>query len=209
VQKTRTHALIQILFLVLAISAPATAQSTGRVRQPVLTTDDAVRAALDRLSARSARWRKAMDSVATLGRGILVVTAAEVVVQDPKDARRTESFDSSLLAEVSPLVKPDGSVDFVMVVVNVQLLEAAHRRIGSPANDLDADLERILVHEIYGHAVPYLFAGHVRGRCPDPYPGQHPADACSIRRENQIRKEAGLGLRHDYALGGLALGHAR
>ena len=75
-----------------------------------------------------------------------------------------------------------------------------------------ADLDRILVHEVYGHAFPYLQAGDESGRCPDPAAGERPQDACSIRRENAVRAELGLGRRTDYGLlslivGRPALGH--
>jgi len=85
---------------------------------------------------------------------------------------------------------------------------ARRRPSGSPARDYTGDLERILIHEIYGHAVPWLLAGHVRGRCADPVEGEDPASACSMVRENAVRVEAGFGRRADYALSGLALGRA-
>jgi hypothetical protein len=47
------------------------------------------------------------------------------------------------------------------------------------------------------------------GRCADPEPGQRPSEACSIRRENVVRRELGLGRRTGYDLGGLALASVR
>jgi hypothetical protein len=67
------------------------------------------------------------------------------------------------------------------------------------------DLDRILVHEIYGHAVPYLLAGDLSGRCADPQPQERAVDACSIQRENAVRAQLGLGRRVDYGLGDLNL----
>jgi hypothetical protein len=75
----------------------------------------------------------------------------------------------------------------------------------SVRRDFEADLDRILVHEIYGHAVPYLLAGDLSGRCPDPGPNEPARDACSIRRENAVRVELGLGRRGDHGLSSLAL----
>jgi hypothetical protein len=45
------------------------------------------------------------------------------------------------------------------------------------------------------------------GRCADPAAGERPSDACSIRRENAVRAQLGLGRRTDYGFGALALGH--
>jgi hypothetical protein len=58
---------------------------------------------------------------------------------------------------------------------------------------------------VYGHAVPYLEAGHLSGRCADPEPGQPATQSCAIQRENVVRAELRLGRRTDAALGGLIL----
>jgi hypothetical protein len=63
----------------------------------------------------------------------------------------------------------------------------------------------VLAHEVYGHAIPYLIAGDLSGRCADPVGNQRPEDSCAIARENQIREELKLGNRTDYGLSGLAL----
>jgi hypothetical protein len=91
-----------------------------------------------------------------------------------------------------------------MVVVNLPLLKDVHRSGDLPA-DLDADLDRILAHEVYGHAVPYLIAGHMSGRCADPLPHQAPVESCAIQRENKVRAELGLGPRTEYGLESLGL----
>jgi hypothetical protein len=96
-------------------------------------------------------------------------------------------------------------VDEVLVVVNLHLIERLHRRTGSLPAEMNLDLDRILVHEVYGHAVPYLLAGDLSGRCADPLPGQSAADACAIRRENAVRAELGLGRRTDYGMSDLLL----
>jgi hypothetical protein len=80
-----------------------------------------------------------------------------------------------------------------------------HEGLGSSRADFEADLERVVIHEVYGHAVPYLLAGKASGRCADPARGERALDACSVRRENAVRAEAGLGERTDYTFGGLLL----
>ena len=71
--------------------------------------------------------------------------------------------------------------------------------------DFEDDLDRILAHEVYGHAFPYLFAGDLSGKCADPAKGQRAEDACAIKRENEIRAELRLGKRRGYGLDGLSL----
>ncbi len=96
-----------------------------------------------------------------------------------------------MIAEVQPLADDWSRVDTVVVVINLPLLD----RLYSDATnaDLEADLDRILAHEVYGHAIPYLLAGHLSGKCADPQPRQRATDACAIKRENEIRSELRLG----------------
>jgi hypothetical protein len=61
------------------------------------------------------------------------------------------------------------------------------------------------VHEVYGHALPYVVVGDVAGRCADPGKDERATDACAIRRENAVRAELGLGRRSDPGLLSLAL----
>lgn len=172
---------------------------------PLRSTNPVLQASMERIARRSRLWRDAVDGVRHTGRFALVLTPDQVVVAEGGDARRTTAFDESVVAEVSPL--PDGRnhVRLVMVVVNLPLLQEVHRRNRSLPAEFDADLDRIVTHEIYGHALPYLEVGHMSGRCPDPAPGQRASDACAIQRENAVRAELGLGRRTTYGLDGLSL----
>lgn len=172
---------------------------------PLLTAHPLLQASIERIARRSRLWREAVDDVRARGRFALVLTPEQVVVADARGDASTDVFDPSVVAEVSPILDEHARVGLVMVVVNVPLIENVHRRKGSLPGELYADLDRIVTHEIYGHALPYLLAGHMSGRCPDPAPGQRAADACSIRRENAVRAELGLGRRTGYGLEGLAL----
>lgn len=170
---------------------------------PLLTSSSTLQAALDRIAARSPLWRAAVEEVRTTGRTALVLTPDQVAVAD-KRGRRTRPFDPGVLAEVAPVPSGDRRVQVVLVVVNLPLLERIHEGRQSLPAEFEADLDRILVHEVYGHALPYLKAGDETGRCPDPVPGQKPADACAIRLENAVRAELGLGRRTDYGLVGMS-----
>jgi hypothetical protein len=184
------------------LTAPAGAQVSvrpGEAGQPLVTSNPTLRASLTRIAKRSALWREAIVRLRDRGRQAILLTPDQVVVAEPGGSAK-DAFDPTVLAEVAPIHDRDSRVDVVLVVINLPLLEEGHRNALSVPSDFEADLDRILVHEVYGHAVPYLLAGHLSGRCPDPSPGERARDACSVRRENAIRAELGLGRRTSYGL---------
>jgi hypothetical protein len=208
-------------FLALAMVASATAVGTARAQalpedcarvpsaphapsadSPFHTTNRVLRASLERIANKSALWRAAADAVLAQGRRALVLTPDQVKV---KDEEEIGAFDPEVLAEVAPVVCPEAHVHTVLVVVNLPLIKNIHDARWSVPLHVEADLDRVLVHEIYGHAVPYLLAGTLAGRCPDPKEGERATDACAIRRENAVRAELGLGRRTDSGLHSLSL----
>jgi len=172
---------------------------------PLLTSNPTLHASLERIAAGSVLWRMALDEVRRNGRRALIVTPDQVTIEGPADGPSSDARDADLLAEVVPVAAPDSRVETVLVLVNLALLEATYRNTFALPLDVDRDLDRVLVHEIYGHAFPYLLAGNLSGRCADPAPHERATDACSIRRENAVRAELGLGRRTDYSLTGLSL----
>jgi hypothetical protein len=186
----------------LAIGTAADQPDTS----PVLVTRNAQFArSLERVSRRSARWREAVETVRRLNGQVFVLTADEVMIAETPSAAGTATFDADFMAATAPVVHPAYGVQRVLVVVNVDLLQDVHDRQRSLQGEFDADLDAILVHEVYGHAFPYLFAGDMSGRCADPKPGERPEEACSIKRENEVRKELGLFRRTSYSLDALHL----
>lgn len=187
------------------VASPVHAQpASAGAAQPFRTTNPVLRASLERISKGSPQWREAASQVAVSGRYAVILTSNQVRIAGG-DARGREGFDPTFLAEAAPVVLADGQVQVVVVVINLELLEDTHWRKGSLVSEFEADLDRIVVHEVYGHAVPYLLAGSIAGRCSDPAPGERAMNACSIQRENVIRAELGLGRRTDYGLADLAL----
>jgi hypothetical protein len=186
--------------LCAAAAMPLTAQRAPagqEARAGVFVARDAsIAAALRRIDSGSRSWRAALDSVAARG-GVIVVATVRELSGVPEQFARYE------LAEASPIAGPDSTVASVLVVVNRELLDRLYRAAGGRAEERDADLMRILIHEIYGHAVPYLLAGHLSGQCPDPTDPR--TRGCSINRENIVRAELRLGFRRSYDIGGLAL----
>lgn len=175
----------------------------------VVAGDPLLLARLQRIDRGSGLWREEADRALATGRRVVVLTAEQVVVVDRERHVSAEPFDPTLLAEVAPVPAPDGGIETVLVVVNLSLLNDIHTQLGSTWSERDADLDRILIHEVYGHALPYVVAGDVSGRCADPRADERPADACAIQRENAVRAELGLGRRTDAGVSGLALARYR
>jgi hypothetical protein len=208
--------------LALAAAVVVTAQSSAVYAQlvsdpshavpastPLLTTSPVLLASLERISNRSPLWRQAIDAIRSTGRRALLVTPADRLVRDRQAEPFCDLVASGGLAEVLPVARGESQVPLVIVIVNLPLVREIHDAKLSVQRDFEADVDRILIHEVYGHAIPYLLAGDLSGRCADPKRGERPSDACSIRRENAVRKEVGLGQRSDDGLFSLALAHGR
>jgi hypothetical protein len=205
VPRVACAALAAVCTIVVTVRASDQPQSQLAEIPPLLTRHHVLQASLQRIAAGSALWREAVEAVRQTGRHALILTPDQVVVADRVDDRPTTAFDGDLVAEVAPVLRHDSRIDQVLVVVNLALLEAIYRNNLTLPIEAERDLDRLLVHEVYGHALPYLIAGDLSGRCPDPTRHQRAVDACSIRRENAVRAELGLGRRTDYGLAGLAL----
>jgi hypothetical protein len=197
-----------LAFLFAADRVSGRSQSVGpqptTAIAPLVVLDPTLQAGLERIASGSPLWRQALEAVKATGRYAIVVTPGQLARRNP-DEDVALGFDPAVLAEVTPILHEGSRVTATLVVVNVGLLEQVHRRKGSLPGEFRADLDRILIHEIYGHAVPYLTAGDLSGRCADPQPNQRASDACAIRRENAVRAELRLGRRKDAGLAGLAL----
>lgn len=178
--------------IVAAGLASVSAQERGE--PAIVVTHPVLAASVDRLAAESSSWRDAMAAVVASRRRTVLLTPDKV----------SGTFDSEKLAQALAIADDQARVDTVVVVINIELLQ---RLSGLPveAAQFKDDLDRIVVHEIYGHAVPYLLAGHLSGECADPASGQAATDACSIKRENEIRKEVGLGRRLEYGRNSLSI----
>ena len=203
----RRSALLLSVVVLAAFKAPVSGQSEApqtTETAAVLVSDRALLASLDRISRGSPTWREAIDAVRRTGRSVLVAPLHHV-----EGGRGGDAFATTDLAEVVPILDRDLQIPRVVVVVNLRLLQRIHEDSQLVGQHFDADLDRIIVHEVYGHAIPYLLAGNLSGRCADPRPGEPALDACSIRRENAVRAELGLGRRLDGGLSSLTLAWAR
>jgi hypothetical protein len=193
----------------VVVRAQANVWETGRDLAPILVSHPTLLASVERIGRGSALWREAVGAIRAAGRRVLVATPDEVSEKFWSAPGMRASFDSGALAEVVPVLGRDLQVPVVVVVVNLQLVSRMHEQQLSLPRDFEADLDRIVVHEVYGHAFSYLIAGDLSGRCADPKPGERAAEACAIRRENAVRSELGLGRRTDEGVFSLTLAGAR
>lgn len=185
-------ACIGMATLLLAAPLPVWAQAAGggplEISHPILASS------IQRLTAGSASWRDALSAIAASGRRAVIVTPDRVKTPIEPDT----------LAQVFPIADNQSRVDTVLVVVNLELLQ---KLSGLPvtAVDFEDDIDRILAHEVYGHAIPFLLSGSLAGKCADPVAGQSAMASCVIQRENVIRREMRLGQRLEYGRESLAM----
>jgi hypothetical protein len=202
--------MVAFVFMMTAgeSSAQADLDSSRAVQSPFLTTSHVLQASLDRIFRGSALWREAVDAVGKTGRRAVLVTPGDSILT--RIAKIDQHvFAHGVLAEAVPLMDAESRIQVVLVFVNLPALTAIHdARLSVPAQ-FEADLDRILVHELYGHSIPYLLAGDLSGRCADPRPDERASESCSIRRENTVRAELGLGRRGDAGLSSLTLAWGR
>lgn len=182
--------------LTRAVSATDTADEALEVLDPFLAERMAG------LAERSRSWRAALDTLRRSG--------FRVVVGRPDDLREEVSALARHrvrhFGEVIPLRGGSGRIVGVAVAIDVDRVRRLVEDAELPSRVVGADVDRILIHEIYGHVVPLARTRRLSGGCPDPAPGAPAASSCAIRRENRIRAELGLEPRTAYDLTGLAIG---
>jgi hypothetical protein len=204
---------LKVTWLLLSMLASAVAAAPARTdpgvepdpTTPLVAHHPMLRSSLERIASGSRLWREALRALEGSGRRAILLTPDQVKVRD-RHGSPPKPFDPELLAEVAPVIVSGSRVPLVLVVVNIPLLrQLYHSRQFALPTDVYRDLDRIVVHEVYGHALPYLLAGDVSGRCPDAVPGQPAVEACAVQRENAVRSELRLGRRDDAGLNGLSL----
>jgi hypothetical protein len=156
------------------------------------------------LTHRSATWRAGLDSLRATGFRVVVASPEQVRAELPGMA----SYDALHLGEVVPLRDAEGGIVGAVVTIDLPRLRALAAQARVREEVLLGDVDRILIHEIYGHVLPLAETRRISGGCPDPGPSDPPTSSCAIVRENRIRVELGLPERLTYDLRGLALGAA-
>lgn len=164
--------------------------------------DDLMAERMRGLARDSRTWRAAMDTL----RG----TGFRVVIGSPADVRQgvdgLADHHARHFGEVVPLRDDAGEIIGAAVVIDVARVRRLAERGGLSDAVVARDVDRILIHEVYGHVVPLSQTRRISGGCPDPRVGEPPWSSCAIRRENRIRAELGLEPRTAYDITGLAVG---
>lgn len=189
----RTFA-ISAVFVAFTAATASGVWAQDSTSTPLVVAHPVLAASVERLAAKSPSWRDAMKAVASSGRRAVLITP------DQFDGK----FDPETLAQAEPIGEEPSRVDYVLVIVNLDLLQKLSR-LPVAAEDFEDDVDRILAHEVYGHAVPFLLAGSFSAKCADPVIGQSAIASCVIQRENVIRREMRLGQRVEYGRESLAV----
>ena len=182
-----------VVAALLLLATPFSVSAQEITDGPIQVWNSALNSSLERLSSESRTFRAALDALAGTGRRAILTTPDTM-----------NEFDRTVLAQAFPLSDEHARVDTVVVVINLELLQKLSG-LSMKAIDFEDDLDRILAHEIYGHAMPMLMAGSAKANCADPAVGQSAIASCAVQRENVIRREMGLGQRIDYGRESLAL----
>ena len=184
---------VTVIAAALIAALPTIASAQEASGGPLQVWNPVLASSVQRLTTESASWREAITAVAATGRRALVITPDQIKTP----------IEADTLAQVFPLADEQSHVETVLIVINVNLL---HELSGLPATavDFEDDVDRIIAHEVYGHAIPFLLSGSLAGKCADPAIGQSAAASCAIQRENVIRREMRLGQRADYGRDSLA-----
>lgn len=181
------------------------AEATGQ-GGAVRVLDPYLAARLAALEARSPTLRAAMARLRAGRVELLLATAAQGARVVRHTAAAGLPAPERLLGAAITFHEPrSGRVLAVLVHVDVERAAAAARglaalpAVASVQAALDRLVDEVLVHEVWGHAVPLALAGTVGAACPDPRPGERAEDACVTRRENVLRGELGWPRRATYA----------
>src|SRR5262245_2745231 len=179
---------------IVIVATPFAVSAQEATDGAILVSHAAFAASVDRLAAESRTFRDAIDAVAATGRKAVLTTPDQVSFE----------FDRTVLAQAYPQSDDRSRVDTIVIVINLDLLQKLSG-LSMKAIDFEDDLDRIVAHEVYGHAIPILLAGGLSGHCADPAVGQSALTSCAVQRENVIRREMKLGTRIEYGRDSLTL----
>ena len=155
------------------------------------------------LEERSPQLRAAMDAARAGPIPVVIGTPVQVQERLGGQLNLAKEIGNERIGEFRAR-RPDPElpeIDLVVIRVDLTALHrAAKRRLIGGTAWLERTTDAIVIHELWGHAVPVLAAGSITGRCPDPRPGEVEAESCVMRRESVLRAELGLSPRKTYSI---------
>jgi hypothetical protein len=140
---------------------------------------------IQHLAMRSPSFQDAWDMIRASGVAVRVGTRAQLHAQLPRWYREHPGewggvtiISSNARAEISSAV----------VVLPLDQIEDRARTLPPGTSYLTDEVDRVLIHEIYGHLAPAIEASSARAECPDQLePGE--VTSCVQRREWKIAAE--------------------
>jgi hypothetical protein len=150
--------------------------------------------------ARSPKFRDAMTAYATGPRFLLRVGYADAF-EDRYDRFVNNHGGAAIFAAHGDIQPRDGtSVDVADIVFFTRPAETAALSAGMEYEQLMEQLALMLVHEVYGHALPLVERGVWPLPCDDPPFASPPwVLGCAAERENEIRADMGVQERRRYS----------
>jgi hypothetical protein len=169
-----------------------------RVEGSLHVLDSYLAARLTGLEARSQRLHQAMDRIRSGGLPVYIGTPEQIAAYHASTRVLGDRLTrEERIAEMAAVLESAHSERFLFGVVRIDLARVAERRTG---HAYDAEVDAILIHEVWGHLVPVAENPVRSAMCRDPRPGEPVLDACAMRRENDLRRELGLAPRKTYPL---------
>lgn len=150
--------------------------------------------------ARSPRFRAAMTEYSTGPRFLLRVGYADAF-DGRYDRFAANHGGAAIFPAQGDVVPLDNSLaDAADIVFFTAPAELAALAAGMEFEQLIEELSLMLVHEVYGHALPLVERGVWPLPCPDPPFASPPwVLGCATERENEIRADMGVQVRRRYA----------
>jgi hypothetical protein len=208
----------------LGAACPVAGQAAGAAAPlpNVRVTDARLVTALERLVAASPTAARVMDALRASGLEVALGTPAQLASLPDAEGGPAPEERSALLSDPSTAPTPDeppiawvvfrvdappagahrgdpGTVDRAWIAVEADSVEAWIRDVtdGDAQRQIQADYMAILAHELVAHVGSVARTRRLADFCDDPPPGtgmDRRELACSLRTENQVRRELNRSL---------------
>jgi len=167
-----------------AISAWRRGARRGRA---VVVLDSTVEAGIARLRTASPTFEEAWSQLETRKIPVLIGTREQLENVLPSNFRRGHGW-----AGLTVNWGFDDTLTRSVVALRLEWLRGVHGLAGDEeagTEAFDAALEKLLIHEVYGHLTPVVKTRSLRYHCADPRPGERHEESCVGQREQLILDE--------------------
>ncbi len=168
--------------------------------------DSTLAATIIHMRKLSPAFDSAMTAIEQSGIPLVIGTARQLRRELPPGYAQVSGWQA--LTAFYPLTRtgaPGRRIEHIAVIVRLSGLQSALRTAGSTADDsamFNRYLERVLAHEIYGHAMPQIASGETAPiACDDPTGAGDWYSACVMQRERHVEAQISKARRASAALG--------